>query len=231
MKTIGLIGGVSYESTTHYYQRINDEVNKRAGGLTSAKMIVYSVNFAEIRESMLKNDWDSIYSELMNAAKNLQRAGADCVAIASNTMHKIALDIQWELCIPFIHIADCVAKNCKEAGISKVGLLGTKFTMLEDFLISRLEENSLEVCVPENADDIDEIDRIIFDELCKGEIKSTSKERYIQIANMMVQKNHIQGLILGCTEIEMLLKEGDVSVPLFDTTQSHVEALAEYCLS
>lgn len=230
MKTIGIIGGMSYESSIHYYERINDQVNKIAGNLTCAKLIVYNVNFEEIRSLMLAGEWDKIGIELSTIAKTLEKAGADYIVIATNTMHKLADYIQKRIDIPLIHIADCVANKCKEKGIIEVGLLGTKYTMVEDFLKERLKKNGLSVVVPEEDETIAEIDRIIFDELCKGEIKDTSRKYYIDEINRMIREKNIKGIILGCTEIEMLIKQNDLDIPIFDTTQSHIDAIVDYCL-
>ena len=230
MKTIGIIGGMSYESSIHYYERLNDQVNKIAGGLTCAKMIIYNVNFEEIRKLMLNNEWEQIGIELGNIAKKLENAGADYIVIATNTMHKLADYIQKQINIPLVHIADCVAKKCKDDNIKKVGLLGTRYTMIEDFLKNRLNQNGLEVYVPSDEEEVSNIDRIIFDELCKGEIKEKSRKCYIDIINKMIKENHIEGIILGCTEIEMLIKPNDISIPIFDTTQSHIDSIVELCL-
>ena len=230
MKTIGIIGGMSYESSIHYYERINNQVNKLAGGLTCAKMIIYNVNFEEIRILMLNNEWDKIGIELGKIAKTLENAGADYIAIATNTMHKLADYIQKQINIPLIHIADCVADKCKEKKVLNVGLLGTKYTMVEDFLINRLKENDLTVSTPKEEEQINEIDRIIFDELCKGEIKESSKKYFVDVINKMVKENSIEGIILGCTEIEMLVKQSDLNIPIFDTTQSHIDSIVDYSL-
>ncbi len=230
MKTLGIIGGMSYESSAHYYQRINDQVNERAGGLTCAKMLLYNVDFEPIRQMMLAGDWDGLGQELSSIAKTLEAAGADCVAVATNTMHKCAGVIADAVSIPLIHIADCVALKCAEAGVGRVGLLGTRYTMEEDFLSGRLRENGLEVFTPPLAEEIDDIDRIIFGELCKGQVLDASRQRYVQIIEKMVKEQGIEGVILGCTEIEMLIKPGDVSVPVFDTTQAHIDVLSEISL-
>ena len=230
MKMIGIIGGMSYESSLHYYERINDQVNQIAGGLTCAKLLIYNVNFEEIRKLMLENKWDEIGTELAKIAKTLEKAGADYIVIATNTMHKLALYIQNQINIPLIHIADCVAEKCKNNNVLNVGLLGTKYTMVEDFLKNRLQQNGLKVSTPQKEDDINEIDRIIFDELCKGEIKEASKQFYINIINNMIRQNNIEGVILGCTEIEMLIKPSDIAIPIFDTTQSHIDAIVDYSL-
>lgn len=230
MKTIGMIGGMSYESSIHYYQRINDGVNELAGGLTCAKMLVYNVNFEDIRKYMLNGEWDKIGAELVRIAKILEQAGSDYIVVATNTMHKLASQIQNEISIPLIHIADCVAEECKKNGVQRVGLIGTRYTMTEDFLVKRLEENGLIVSVPTDKMEIDDIDNIIFNELCKGQVNEDARKRYIEIVNQMIEKHKIEGLILGCTEIEMLLKPGDVSIPLFDTTQAHINSIIDYCL-
>lgn len=231
MKTIGIIGGMSYESSIHYYERINNQVNEIAGGLTCAKLIIYNVNFEDIRKLMLNNDWNKIGKELGKIAKTLENAGADYIVIATNTMHKLADYVQSQINIPLIHIADCVADKCKKNNVLNIGLLGTKYTMVEDFLKNRLKENGLTVTTPQNEKNINEIDRIIFDELCKGEIKDSSRQYYISVINDMIKQNNIEGVILGCTEIEMLIKKDDLDIPIFDTTQSHIDSIVDYVLS
>ena len=230
MKTIGIIGGMSYESSIHYYERINKQVNDLAGNLTCARMIIYNVNFEEIRKLMLANEWDKIGVELGRIAKILEQAGADYIAIATNTMHKLADYVQKQINMPLIHIADCVADKCKESNVYKVGLLGTKYTMVEDFLKDRLKKNGLTVSTLIEEEQINEVDRIIFDELCKGEIKDSSKKYFVDVINNMVKEDGIEGIILGCTEIEMLVKQNDLSIPIFDTTQSHIDSIVDYSL-
>lgn len=230
MKTIGIIGGMSYESSIHYYERINKQVNELAGNLTCARMIFYNVNFEEIRKLMLANEWDKIGIELAKIAKILEDAGADYIAIATNTMHKLANYIQKQINIPLIHIADCVADKCKESKVYNVGLLGTRYTMVENFLVDRLKENGLIVTTPREENQINEIDRIIFDELCKGQIKETSKEYFVDVINKMIEDEGIEGIIFGCTEIEMLVKQSDLKIPIFDTTQSHIDVIVDYSL-
>ena len=215
MKTIGIIGGMSYESSIHYYERINNQVNQIAGGLTCAKLLIYNVNFEEIRKLMLESKWDEIGVELAKIAKILETAGADYIVVATNTMHKLADYIQSQIDIPLIHIADCVADKCKENNILNVGLLGTKYTMVENFLVDRLKQNGLTVTTPKDKENIDEIDRIIFDELCKGEVKDSSREYYKKVINQMIREDGIEGIILGCTEIEMLIKQSDLDIPIF----------------
>ena len=230
MKTIGIIGGMSYESSIHYYERINNQINELAGGLTCARMIIYNVNFEEIRVLMLNNEWDKIGEELARIAKILEDAGADYIAIATNTMHKLADYVQSKINIPLIHIADCVADKCKKSYVLNVGLLGTKYTMVEDFLKNRLKENGLTVYTPDSTNVINEIDRIIFDELCKGNIKDSSREYYISVIKDMVNKYGIKGVIFGCTEIEMLVKQENLDIPIFDTTQTHIDSIVDYSL-
>lgn len=230
MKTIGIIGGMNYESSIHYYERINNQVNQRKGGLTCAKLIIYNVNFEDIRKLMLDNKWDEIGIELARIAKLLENAGADYIVIATNTMHKLADYVQSKINIPLIHIADCVADKCKESNVFNVGLLGTKYTMVENFLIDRLKQNGLVVSTPQKIEVINEIDRIIFDELCKGEIKESSREYYKKVINQMIVEQEIEGIILGCTEIEMLIKQNDIDIPIFDTTQSHIDSIVNYSL-
>ena len=230
MKTIGLIGGMSYESSIHYYERINNGVNAIGGGLNCAKMIIYNVNFEEIRKLMLNNEWDKIGVELASIAKTLENAGADYIVIATNTMHKLADYTESKINIPLIHIADCVADKCKENEVLNVGLLGTGYTMREDFLKDRLKQNGLTVSIPNSENEINEIDRIIFDELCKGEINDSSRDYYIEVINNMKKQSNIKGVILGCTEIEMLISQKDLDIPVFDTTQSHIDSIIDYSL-
>lgn len=230
MKTIGIIGGMSYESSLHYYERINRQVNEICGDLTCAKLLIYNVNFQEIRSRMLDGKWDEIGDILSKVAKTLESAGADYIVIATNTIHKVADKVEESISIPLIHIADTVSEVVHKKGIKKVGLLGTKYTMTEDFLRNRIKSNGIDAVVPKERLEINEIDKIIFDELCKGDIKDTSKEYYISVINKMIEEEGIEGVILGCTEIEMLLKDGDVSVPLFDTTQAHIDAIVDYAL-
>lgn len=230
MKTIWIIWWMSYESSIHYYERINNQVNELAWGLTCAKMIIYNVNFEEIRKLMLNNNRDEIWKELANIAKILENAGADYIAIATNTMHKLADYVQQQINIPLIHIADCVADKCKQSNVYNVWLLWTKYTMVEDFLVNRLKKNWLTVSVPLEEKDINEIDRVIFDELCKWEINAESKKYFVDVINGMIKEKNIEWIILGCTEIEMLIKQSDLNIPIFDTTQSHIDAIVDYSL-
>lgn len=230
MKKIGIIGGMSYESSLHYYERINNIINNKLGRLNTAEIIMYSVNFESIEPYMRQSNWEMIEKELCDKAKKLESIGADIIVIATNTMHKLADKIQKEINIPILHIADCVAKECLEQKVRRVGLLGTKYTMTEDFLRNRLIRNDLEVYVPEQENIVNEIDRIIFKELCIGKIENTSKEYYIKVINNMIKKFAIEGIILGCTEIEMLIKQQDIEIPIFDTTQAHINSTVNYIL-
>lgn len=230
MKRIGIIGGMSNESTLHYVERIHRQVNQKAGGLTSPEMMVYHVNFEEIRKYMLTNEWEQIGNILGNVARKLEAAGAEYIVIATNTIHKVANDIQRRIRIPLLHIADCVANECNERHITKVGLLGTKYTMTEDFLKNRLTQNGLEVFTPKSEEKILELDRIIFEELCKGSIGFSSRDYYIQCIHQMVKENQLEGIIFGCTEIEMLVHPKDVTIPIFDTTQAHINAIVKLVL-
>lgn len=230
MKKIGIIGGMSYESSLHYYERINNIINEKLGGLYTAEIIMYSVNFQSIEPYMRENNWKAIELELCDKAKKLESIGADIIVIATNTMHKLADKIQQNISVPILHIADCVAEECLNKNIKRVGLLGTKYTMTEEFLKDRLKSNGLEVYVPTDEININEIDRIIFKELCIGKIEKDSKKYYIDVINKMIKEFKIDGIILGCTEIEMLIKENDIDIPIFDTTQAHINATVDYIL-
>lgn len=231
MKKIGIIGGMSYESSLHYYERINTLINQKLGKLYTAEIIMYSVNFQSIEPYMRKNDWYKIERKLCDIAQKLEASGADIIVIATNTMHKLADKIQKYINIPILHIADCVATECKKQNITNVGLLGTKYTMTEDFLKYRLQKNGLNVSVPNKNEDIEKIDKVIFKELCIGKISKSSKDFYIQVINDMVKEYGIEGVILGCTEIEMLISQEDLDIPIFDTTKAHIDAVVNYILT
>jgi aspartate racemase len=229
MKTIGLIGGMSWESSIEYYRIINQTVRARLGGLHSAKSVMVSVDFAEIETLQRDGKWDEATQMMIDAAQNVQNGGADLVIICTNTMHKMADEVQRSLQIPLLHIADATAQQVKAQGLKKVGLLGTRFTMEEDFYRGRLvNKHGLEVIIPDE-EEREIIHRVIFDELCMGEAKQSSKEQYISIMEHLVS-NGAEGIILGCTEISLLVKDDDSTVPLFDTTQIHAEAAVEYAL-
>ncbi|MDD2969774.1 MAG: aspartate/glutamate racemase family protein, partial [Lachnospiraceae bacterium] len=216
MKTIGMIGGMSWESTITYYQIMNEVVKEELGGLHSAKIIMYSVDFSELEQCLAMNDWDKIREILTDIAKRLEAAGADFIAICTNTMHKVAPQIQEQIRIPILHIADATADALCEDGVKKVGLLGTKYTMTQDFYKDRLTNRGLEVMIPD-ADDIEILNRIIFDELCLGIIKDYSRDEYKRIIETL-SANGAEAVILGCTEIGLLISQNDSKVKLYDTT-------------
>ncbi|MGH0631744.1 aspartate/glutamate racemase family protein [Bacillus pacificus] len=228
MKTIGLIGGMSWESTAEYYRIINEEIKKRLGGLHSAKCIINSVDFEEIERFQSNGDWNGAGEVLGNAAYSLQMGGADFIIICTNTMHKVIEKIKKNIHIPVLHIADATAKEMKRKGIQTVGLLGTKYTMEQDFYKSRIEENHIKVTVPSKTDR-DKINEVIYTELCLGKIVSQSREYYKRVIEELVQEG-AQGIILGCTEIGLLVKQEDVSVPIFDTTYIHAVEAVHFAL-
>lgn len=228
MKTIGLIGGMSWESTVTYYQILNNVIKERLGGLHSAKCILYSVDFYKIEECQSSGDWEKSACILSEAAQSLEKAGADFIVICTNTMHKVADKIQENINIPILNIAEVTAKELNEKNIRKVALIGTKYTMEQDFYKSKLIVNEIEVLIPD-ADDIKLVNKIIYDELCLGIISEESRKIYLSIINKLV-KQGAQGAVLGCTEIGLLIKQEDVAVPLFDTTIIHAERAALYSI-
>ncbi|MFC3120228.1 aspartate/glutamate racemase family protein [Agaribacter flavus] len=229
MKTIGLLGGMSWESTLSYYKAINEEVKRRLGGLHSAKICLYSVDFAEIEQLQHKGQWMETAEILVNAAKSMERAGADFLLICTNTMHKVAPDIARGVSIPIIHIADVCAQVLLSQNITKVGLLGTRFTMEQNFYKGRLQEKyGIEVVVP-NHEDSEIVHAVIYDELCKGVVSEDAKIEYLRIIDNL-HKQGVQGVILGCTEIALLVKQQDTVVPLFDTTAIHAMSAVDKAL-
>ena len=230
MKTIGMIGGMSWESSIEYYRIINETVKEKMGGLHSAQSLMYSVDFAEIEALQHAGRWDEATQAMIEAAHHVENGGADFVVICTNTMHKMADEVENAIGIPLLHIADATADAIKAQGLNKIGLLGTKFTMEEDFYRGRLvEKHGLEVLIPE-AKDREIVHRIIYDELVLGEIKAKSREQYKQIIDKLIGEG-VQGIILGCTEIGLLVKVEDSRVPLFDTTYIHAMAAVERALS
>ncbi|MDA2095422.1 aspartate/glutamate racemase family protein [Bacillus cereus] len=224
MKTIGLIGGMSWESTSEYYRIINEEIKERLGGLHSAKCLINSVDFEEIERCQSSGDWDGAGEILGNAAYSLQKGGADFIIICTNTMHKVVEKIKEKIDIPVLHIADATAKEIKRKDIQKVGLLGTKYTMEQDFYKSRIEEHDIKVIVPSGTNR-EKVNEVIYTELCLGKIVVQSREYYKRVIEELVQEG-AQGIILGCTEIGLLIKQENVSVPIFDTTHIHaIEAV------
>ncbi|MDD6038899.1 MAG: aspartate/glutamate racemase family protein [bacterium] len=229
MKTIGLIGGMSWESTVPYYQIINEEVKNRLGGLHSAKIILYSVEFDEIEKCQSSGNWDKSAEILGSAAKGLEAAGADFVLICTNTMHKVAPQIASMIHIPIIHIADATADELEKCHIRKIALLGTKYTMTQDFYKQKLIDRGFDVMIPED-EDIEMINRIIFHELCVGEIKDYSRKEFLRVIDKLSEKG-AEGVILGCTEIGLLIHQVDSSLPIFDTTQIHAKSAVEIALT
>lgn len=228
MKTIGLIGGMSWESSAEYYRLINTLVKERLGGFHSAKCVMVSVDFAEIETLQRENRWAESAKLLSEAAQSLERAGAEVVVLCTNTMHKVADDIQASIRIPFIHIADATAEAVKAQGLMTVGLLGTRFTMEEDFYVGRLQQHSLQVLIPAAAKR-EMIHRVIYDELVLGEIKAASKAQYLAAIDQLIEQG-AQGIILGCTEIGLLVQADDCRVPVFDTTRLHAQAAVDFAL-
>lgn len=224
MKTIGLIGGMSWESTVTYYRLINESVNEKLGGLHSAKILLYSVDFAEIAASQAKGDWAQGASILSGAAVNLEKAGADFVLICTNTMHKVAPEVQKHIGIPLIHLADATADALISAGIDTVALLGTIYTMTENFYKERLIARGISVLIPGETDAA-LVNRVIYDELCRGVISDESRAQYQRIIEQL-QAAGARGVILGCTEIGLLIKQTDSVLPVFDTTQIHAHRAA-----
>lgn len=228
MKTIGLIGGMSWESTVTYYQLMNQSVKEALGGLHSARILLHSVDFQEIVNCQASGDWDKSAAILSDAAKRLEQAGADCVLICTNTMHKVAPAVQAAIAIPLLHIAEATAKELRAHQISKVALLGTRFTMQQDFYKEKLAEAGIEVLIP-GEDDMDRINHSIFDELCLGILSQDTKRDYQRIMAQMKDKG-AQGVILGCTEIGLLVKQEDSDLPVFDTTLIHSRQAVKFAL-
>ena len=228
MKTIGLIGGMSWESTATYYQIINQVINKQLGGLHSAKCVLYSVDFQEIEQCQSSNDWQKSAQILLQAALSLQKAGADFIVICTNTMHKVVPQIIPHLNIPILHIAEMTVKALKKQNMTRIALLGTKYTMEQHFYREIIIQHGIEVIIP------DELDRqiindIIFKELCRGVIKLNSKNAYLAIIDKLCRLG-VQGVVLGCTEIGLLINQNDTAVPLFDTSLIHAQEAALYAL-
>ena len=221
-RVIGLLGGMSWESTAEYYRLANERVRDRLGGLHSARIVLTSVDFAEIEALQVAGDWDRAGDVLADEAARLEAAGAELLLLCTNTMHKVADRVQAAVTIPLLHLADTTADAVRAAGLTTVGLLATGFTMEQDFYRDRLAGHGLEVMVPD-ADDRAEVHRIIYDELCRGLVRDESRRLYRQVIDRLVAAG-AQGIILGCTEIELLIGQADSPVPVFPTTRLHVEA-------
>ncbi|UED82210.1 aspartate/glutamate racemase family protein [Lysinibacillus sp. CD3-6] len=228
MKTIGLIGGMSWESSAMYYRLLNEKVQQQLGGLHSAKCILYNVDFQEIEHYQANGQWQNAGEILGEAARSLEKAGADFIVICTNTMHKVIDIIETNITIPILHIADATAVQIQQASIQTIALLGTKYTMEQEFYKTRIEQAGINVIVP-NEEERTVINRIIYEELCLGKIEPTSKETYLQVIANLV-KSGAQGIILGCTEIGLLIQQEDVLVPVFDTTIIHALAAVEKAL-
>ena len=229
MKTMGLIGGMSWESSLEYYRIVNETVKEKLGGLHSCKCLMYSVDFGVIEALQHQNKWDELTKLMIEAAQNLKHGGADFIVICTNTMHKMAPEIEHATGLNVLHIADVTGAAISKNQIQKVGLLGTRFTMEGDFYKKRLKDNyDIEVIIPEDADR-QIIHDIIYNELCLGIIKDDSRQRYIDIINKLCA-NGAEGIILGCTEIPLLIKQSDVLIPVYDTTKIHAESAVDFAL-
>lgn len=228
MKTIGLLGGMSWESTAHYYQIINEEVQNKLGGLHSAKILLYSVEFSEIEQYQSSGQWEKCGEILGKAAKSLETAGADFILICTNTIHKVVPQIASMIQIPIIHIADATADELEKYSVRRVGLLGTKYTMTQDFYKNRLADRGIKVLIPDTTD-VETINTIIFEELCVGKISKESRKKF-QIIIEKLRAAGAEGVILGCTELGLLIQQSDVSIPVFDTTVIHAKRAAQIAM-
>ena len=229
MKTVGLIGGMSWESTVTYYQLLNEGIKDALGGLHSAKVLLYSVDFFEIEALMSRGEWDEAANQLGNVAARLEQAGADMILICTNTLHKVAPQVQAKIGVPLVHIAGAAAEALLSQGITRVGLLGTKYTMTQEFYRDKLVERGIEVLIPE-GDDIDLVNRVIFEELCLGIVKEESRAEYLRVIAAL-QRRGAQGILLGCTELGLIVAKKDVLLPLFDTTEIHAKKALTLALS
>ena len=230
MKTIGLIGGMSWESSAEYYRMINEQVRERLGGTHSARSIMLSVDFAEIEALQHQGQWDELAENMCTAARQLEQGGAQCIVICTNTMHRMAEQVQNSITIPLLHIADATAKQICSQKLQKVGLLGTEFTMKQDFYKGRLTEKfGLEVLIPDDKD-CQTVHKIIYEELVSGIIREESRQQYRQIIRRLADKG-AQAIILGCTEIMLLVSQDDSPVPVFDTTAIHATAAVDWALT
>jgi len=230
MKTIGLVGGMSWESTAEYYRIINQSVKEKAGGFHSAKIVMYSVDFEEVESRQHRGEWQDLTALMVDAARRVERAGADLLVICANTMHKMADEVQRSIRIPLLHIADVTAEEVKARSFKTVGLLGTRYTMEQDFYKERLRlKHGLEVMIPGERER-DLIHEVLYNELCLGEIKEKSRQIFQEIIAGLEARG-AQGIILGCTEIPLIVSQKDYRIPLFDTTKLHAEAAVVYALS
>jgi aspartate racemase len=230
MKIIGLIGGISWVSTADYYKLINEGINEKMGDLNFSECLLYSFNYADIKRNNEANDWDSTFKMLLKGCEFLKQGGAEAIILCANTMHLIADRLEAAIDLPIIHIATETAIEIQKQNLKKAGLLGTKFTMEYDFFKDKLIAKGIEAIIPESEADKDFIHTTIFEELGRGLVTAETKKRYLAIANELIQKG-AEGIILGCTEIPLVILPGDVSVPIFDTTQIHSKAAVEFQLS
>ncbi|WP_369355600.1 aspartate/glutamate racemase family protein [Streptomyces sp. cg2] len=228
MKTIGLIGGMSWESTAEYYRLLNELTRERLGGLHSAKCVLYSVDFAEIERLQVEGRWDEAGEVLAEAAKALEAAGADLLLICTNTMHKVADQVSSAVDVPLLHLADTTAEAVRGSGLRRIGLLGTAFTMEQDFYRGRLAHHGLDVLVPDAAGR-ETVHRVIYEELCLGIVKEESRAAYVAVIDELIAAG-AEGIVLGCTEIELLVRPQDSAVPLFPTTRLHAEAAVTHAV-
>ena len=229
MKKIGLVGGISWTSTLDYYHYINEGINKKLGGLNFAECIIYSVNFNDFQKSNAAHDWESSYQLLANAAISLKHAGADAIVLCANTAHIVADRIEEKVQLPLIHVVTATAKAIHQKQISKVGLLGTAYTMKLNFYKDKLQSYVITCLIPAREEDLDFIQENLKEELSKGIIKPASKARYLDIIQKLIN-NGAEGIILGCTEIPLLIQQEDVDVPVFNTTKIHADAAVEFAL-
>lgn len=230
MRKIGLIGGISWVSTSDYYTLINKGINEKLGGLNFSECLIYSFNYADIKKNNDANDWDSTFNMLLKAAEVLISGGAEAILLCANTMHLIADRIQDAIDVPLIHIAEETAIEIEKKQLKKVGLLGTKFTMELDFFKDKLAEKGIKTIIPASEEVKDFIHYTIFEELGRGLVTEETKKRYLEIANELI-KNGAEGIILGCTEIPLVIKEGDLNVPIFDTALIHTQAAINFQLA
>ncbi|QTL97503.1 amino acid racemase [Iocasia frigidifontis] len=229
MKTIGLIGGMSWESSLEYYRIINEAVKKKLGEPHSCKSVMYSVDFAEYEKLQHKGKWELLTSKMIDVARKLEKAGVDLILICTNTMHKMAADVQKSITVPLLHIADAAAEEIKAKNMNKVGLLGTKFTMEENFYKERLKEKyGIDVVIPD-AQEREVVHNVIYKELISGIIKEESRDKFRKIIKNL-KKNGGEGVILGCTEIPLLIKNEDSEIPIFDTTMLHAKKAVDFAL-
>ena len=229
MKTIGLIGGMSWESTQEYYRILNEETQRALGGFHSAPCILHSVDFAEIEKLQHEDRWEELTGIMVRAARTLENAGADFILICTNTMHKMADEVQRSINVPLLHLVDATAERIRQDELRKIGLLGTKFTMEQDFYKGRLSDRfGIEVIIPGN-EEREFIHQVIYNELCLGVVNQTSKERFLEIIRNLISQG-AEGIILGCTEIPLLVSQADFPVPIYDTTEIHAKAAVAFAL-